>query len=238
MVDFDNVRSSNIYAKMDLPAALRDERVRLAVEIARHDGEEVARLGERVNPNGKMAAIRQISAREKISVAQKHRVGRLVCFDSAGELGHDVGAVEEVGDAPEALGLALSAQHSVGRVETLEQSVILGTNAHNDAHFPLWGRGESGGRDCEAVLGEGVAASGNFASIDRKIDQFNVFAPVQIHALGRYTGSCISGRPDHRVGDNCCPALADNKIKVKGRHGHRHRLVIQPELRLRGHFVK
>lgn len=52
-------------------------------------------------------SVRHVAAVGQVTVAQQHWVQLLVGLDAGGVLGHDVGAVEEVGDAAETLGLAL-----------------------------------------------------------------------------------------------------------------------------------
>jgi hypothetical protein len=73
MINLNNVSSSHINAKVDLPATLGDKLVCLAVEVTGNKSKKIARLRERIHPNDKMAAIAQVTLCAKISVAQKYR---------------------------------------------------------------------------------------------------------------------------------------------------------------------
>lgn len=233
MVHLGDVGSSDVNAEVDMPAALCDKLVGFAVQLPRNKRKEVARLRKGVNPDGKVSATVQVPTRRQVSVAQKHRVEQLVGLDTAGELGHDVGAVEEVCDASEAFGLALGAKHAVGRIKSLQESVVLGTDAHDDAHLPVLCRRKSSGRDGHSVLSDGVVAAGNFTSVDEEADQLKVFAAVEIQAIGWYACGFVAGRPHHGVGNNGGATFTDNEIKVERRHMDRHRLVVQPVFGLR-----
>ena len=100
----------------DLAAAHGDELVGQHVQMAGHQGEQVAGLGERVLPLGEEPAVLEGAGVEQIAVAQK------VCelalgLDPHAEAAQHVGAVGEVGDGAEAFGLALGAEAAARHVQ-------------------------------------------------------------------------------------------------------------------------
>jgi hypothetical protein len=94
----------------------------------RPPGEQVAGLFVRVHPFGEMpgavGAGLQRAVVDQVAVGQQHRVFGLVGAQRHGVAGHHVGAVQEVGDAAEALGLALREEGVVADVETHQLGVL------------------------------------------------------------------------------------------------------------------
>ncbi|MCY1167764.1 hypothetical protein D9M73_77370 [compost metagenome] len=77
-----------------------------------------------VHPFGKVAAVFQFSTVDQVAVGQQHRVLGAVGAQGHGVHGHDVGAIEKIGDAPETLGLALRKEGVVADVETHQLGVF------------------------------------------------------------------------------------------------------------------
>ena len=61
VVDLGNISASHVNAKIHLSATLGHKLVRFAVELSSNEGKEIAGLWERINPDGKMAAIAHVS---------------------------------------------------------------------------------------------------------------------------------------------------------------------------------
>ena len=81
-------------------------------------------LGKRVVPDGKMAVgAGNIAGCDEIAVGEEHRRLRLGCLDAGGVDRHHVGAIEEIGDAAEAFGLALRAVDRSGTIEAGELGI-------------------------------------------------------------------------------------------------------------------
>jgi hypothetical protein len=83
----------------------------------RHHGEQVAGLGERVVPLGKVLAVRKLTLFQQIAVGQQHREALLVGAQQHVVDGHHIRPVQEVGDAAKALGLALREETAARGVE-------------------------------------------------------------------------------------------------------------------------
>ena len=94
-------------------------------QAGRDQGEQVARLRERVVPAGEVAAVLELAFLDQVAIGEQDRVGRLVGADQHRVLGHHVGPVEEEGDAAEALGLALGEEAAARGVEAGECGVLL-----------------------------------------------------------------------------------------------------------------
>ena len=114
------------------------------IEIAGDEREEIGRLVERVVPDGVMAAVAEITALGRVAVRQEDRGGGTVGLDADPVGRQHVGAVEEIGDAAEALGLALGAPDAVGAVEPHQLGVLFRHDAGRDV-------------EKEAVAGRGLA---------------------------------------------------------------------------------
>ena len=68
--------------EMDLPSRRGGVSVRDGAQIARHDTEEIRRLGERIGPNRIMPSILGLAFANFVAVGKKNRVGALICFDT------------------------------------------------------------------------------------------------------------------------------------------------------------
>ena len=96
-----------------------------AIQVAGHQGEQVAGLGEGIFPNSVVASFFQVALLDGIAVGKQHRIVRPIRFDAHPVPGHDVGPVGEVGDPAKTLRLALGAVHAVGHVQAFQTGVVL-----------------------------------------------------------------------------------------------------------------
>ncbi len=94
-------------------------------QVAGHQREQVAGLGEGVFPPGQVTAVVQRRGLDEVAVGQQHRVAGLVGAQRDRVDRHHVGAVEEVGDAAEALGLALREEAAARGVEARQRGVLV-----------------------------------------------------------------------------------------------------------------
>ena len=108
-----------------LAARARGDGALDALEVGGHQREQVGRLQEGIGKRRPVAAARELAARGLVAIGEEHRVERLVGLDAHRVLGHNVGPVEEVGDATEADGLALRAVVAGGLVQPAELRVVL-----------------------------------------------------------------------------------------------------------------
>ncbi len=65
-------------AERHLAAGGRGELVMDRAEIARHHGEQIGRLGERIVPHGIVPAVRRAALFDEVAIGQQHRRQRLV----------------------------------------------------------------------------------------------------------------------------------------------------------------
>jgi hypothetical protein len=72
-----------------------------------------------------MEAVIEIAALHRIAVRQQDRETFFWCLDADAVARHRIGPVEKVGDAAEALGLALRAVDAVRHVETRQRGIGL-----------------------------------------------------------------------------------------------------------------
>ncbi len=129
-----------IDAERYLPTGARLERVVDGGERAAHQREEVAGLGEGIVPDGEVpVGSGDVARSDRIAVRQEHRRLAPLRFEAGGEDGENVGTVEEIGNAAEALRLALRGVDAVGAVEAHQRAVGRGVHLGDD--FQLEGRG-------------------------------------------------------------------------------------------------
>ena len=114
----------DIDGELDLAPARGREGLGDAAEAAADEGEEIGGLGVRVVPDGVMP-VRAFdgAALDQVAVAEKDRRLVAVGLDARGVDAEHVGTVEEIGDAAEALGLALGAVIAARAVEAHELGV-------------------------------------------------------------------------------------------------------------------
>ena len=116
----------HVDAQRHLASRAGRERVLDAREPARHQGEEVGRLGMRVLPHHVMAAVVEVAARDVVAVGEQDRIAFRIRGDPRAVAGHHVRAVEEPGDLPEPFRLALRAEEPRRRVEPFQGLVRSG----------------------------------------------------------------------------------------------------------------
>mmetsp|Transcript_2979 Transcript_2979/g.6751 ORF Transcript_2979/g.6751 Transcript_2979/m.6751 type:complete len:385 (+) Transcript_2979:1746-2900(+) len=102
-----------------------------AAQVARDRREQVRRLRERVDEARPVSAATGVAAADFVAVREEDRVLCLVGFDADLIFGHHVGPILEVGDPPEALGLALRAKVARRFVQPRELRVLLRLDRHN-----------------------------------------------------------------------------------------------------------
>jgi hypothetical protein len=113
-------------AHVDLQQVVRPARVDALLarhQVAGHQGEQVAGLFVRVDPLGEVAAVVQLAGSTRLPLDSSTGYG-LVGAQRDGVAGHHVGAVQEVGDAAEALGLALGEERVLAHVQAHQLGVL------------------------------------------------------------------------------------------------------------------
>ena len=140
-----------------------------ALEPARDQGEEVARLRIRVLPHHVTAAVVQDAAFDVVAVGKHHGVPPRVRDDAGAVPRHHVRAVEEPGDLPEPFGLALRAKVPRRRVEPLQRLVRSGPDG--DLGFEHERAGSVADGQClagylDAVSRNGLAVDAHRPSVE------------------------------------------------------------------------
>ena len=131
----------DINREFDMAARLGDEGLVDRAEIAADHGEEIGGLGMRIMPDGEMTAAVERAARASVAVRKQDRRFRLIRLQPRRIDAEHVRPVEEIGDAAEALRLALRAIGSIGA----EQPHQLGVGRGIDLGLDLQ-RERPGGR--------------------------------------------------------------------------------------------
>ena len=127
-----HVAGTDVDAQRHLAPGAGREPVLQAVERSGDQREEIGRLGKRIFPGREVPAAVQRAAVDQVAVGQQHRRQRLVGHDAGRVARHHVGTVEEVGDAAEALGLALRAEKFARFIETGQLGIVLRPRARRD----------------------------------------------------------------------------------------------------------
>src|SRR4029077_729377 len=110
-------------------------------QVATDEGEEVARLGMRIAPDGKMAlATIEHALLDRIAVRQQDRRLIALRLEARRVGGQDVRSIEKIGDATEALGFTLRAVDAARAVKTRQCLVGLRVAEGED----LQGKGAGG----------------------------------------------------------------------------------------------
>ena len=109
--------------EIDLAAAHGGEAVAVGLKVAGDQREQIAGLGEGVVPLGPVTPVRRLAARDLVAVRQQHRERLRVALHPHAIFRQHVGPVGEEGDAAEALGLALGAEHAVRGIEAHQLGV-------------------------------------------------------------------------------------------------------------------
>ena len=93
-----------------------------ALKRPRDDGKEIARLGMRVVPDSEM--VRPVLAGfDLVAIREQHRILRLKSAKRYPVDRQVVRPVEEVGNAPKALGLALCTIHTTRQIQAFKRSI-------------------------------------------------------------------------------------------------------------------
>ena len=114
----------------DLAAGCRREAILDRTQVTRDQGKEVAGLGKGVLPGDQMPAVLQRALLDAVAVGQEHREALAIGDECGSITRHHIGAVQEIGDAPKPLRLALGAEHVAGLVKPLECCVEIGMDAN------------------------------------------------------------------------------------------------------------
>ena len=112
--------------QIDLAARGGGEAVRDRSQITRYQRKQIARLGEGVFPHGKVHAVAGIALFDQIAVGQQHRRDGLRRGDADLEHGQIVGSIQIIGDAAEALGLALRAPGAARAIQPHQLGIACG----------------------------------------------------------------------------------------------------------------
>ncbi len=107
----------------DVTATHGGEAVVMLDQVSRHQREQIARLGMRVLPGDEVTTALALATLDGIAVGEQDRVAVLVGDDGGGEHRHHVRAVRVVGDATEAFGLALGAEHARGHIKPFQRGI-------------------------------------------------------------------------------------------------------------------
>ena len=184
-----DVLGLDVDAQIHLAARHRRVAVVDAAQVARHQGEQVGRLRERVLPAHEVPAVRPLAGLHRVAVRKQHRERRLLGLDGGGEARHHVGPVEEIGDAPEAFGLALGAVHAAGAVKTLQRGVVLRDDAHLRLEREALRRSEQG----ERLAVEGVFVLRERAPVNGHRNELQAL-PVQAQRAGLRPGGRVAAQ--------------------------------------------
>ncbi len=176
-----------------LLARARREVVLEQFEVRGDHREEIAGLGEGVLPprpvpltRGRGRASREparglaFARGEQVAVGEQARELRLVGAERDAVRGHHVGAVDEVGDAPESLRLALRDEPALGGVQALELCVLPRVEAHHRLEREAVGHL----RDREMAFVGAILARSELASVDRCRHQLEILAVEDQRLLG------------------------------------------------------
>ena len=126
------VAGAHEHLQQVLLAATADDALLACHQLGCHQREQVARLPERVVPDGEVAAIFQLALFQQVAVGKQHRIRLFVGAQRDLVGGHHVGAIQEVGDAAEALRLALREETAFAGVQAHQLGVLAGVAGGED----------------------------------------------------------------------------------------------------------
>ncbi len=125
---FVEVAGAHVHLQQVVGAAAAADGLAAAHQAARHQGEQVGGFLVRVYPFGKVpgaiGAVFQWAFFHQVAVGQQHGVLQLVGPQCDRVAGHHIRAVQEVGDAAEAFGLALGEEGVLADVEAHQLGVF------------------------------------------------------------------------------------------------------------------
>ena len=172
-------------------AGLRHQALFLRDQVAGHQRKQVAGLGEWIVPERAVAPVGQRTLFDQVAVRQQHRPACGVRDQLDAVAGHHVGTVGEVGDAPEALGLALRVEAAVGEVQPHQLGVRGWRDRDHREQLERRGRRV----DAQAV-GEPVQpVRGNRHAVDLGRQQLETLAVQGQRGIGRRIGAPAHGHP-------------------------------------------
>ena len=181
-----------------LAAVAGDDAIFPADQSARDQREQIARLLERVVPDGEVTAVGQIALVDQIAVGEQHRIRFAIGAQRDGVRRHDVGTVEEVGDLAKALGFALREEVAARDVQSHERRVLLRTAAGDERELERGGRRFDRERFFSgAIAGPGLAVEFEADQLQPLTHQFEVAAEacrVAVYAQSAGDGGHIGGK--------------------------------------------
>ena len=104
------------YLQLDLSTRHGGEAIFENCQVARHQGKQVAGLGERILPGDLPSTVRQRCLMNEVTVGKQIRVTLGIGNNRRFEFGQHVRAVLVVGDFTKTFRLTLSAVHAAGAV--------------------------------------------------------------------------------------------------------------------------
>mmetsp|Transcript_18469 Transcript_18469/g.62128 ORF Transcript_18469/g.62128 Transcript_18469/m.62128 type:complete len:508 (-) Transcript_18469:241-1764(-) len=174
-----------VHVQLDPPPRRRLEGAAHLAEVPGHKREQVARLWVRVLPHRKVPAAAAVAVLQPVPVGEEDGVRLLARLEPhAAEGGHHVGPVVVVGDAAEALGLTLRAEHATRLVQAGQLQVGRRREANDrlEHKWRLASRQSRGiNREDVAFDGVGAAAGRELDAVHRQRDELEVLA-VEVEA--------------------------------------------------------
>ena len=131
------VAGLHVHSQVNVTAGTGGEGVFFLYQVSGNQREQISRLGERVFPGDKVAAVFELALLYRVAVGQQYRVSAFIGFNPGAEPGHHIRAVRVESDATEALGLALGTEHSGGLVQTFQPGIVLRLDPGNHLQFEL-----------------------------------------------------------------------------------------------------
>ena len=148
----------DIDSQVHLAAAARCKAIPDTGEIARDQGEQVRRLGERINPAHPVPTIIPFSGIHGVSVGQQDRIALSVGDDRDVIPRHNIRPVGKIRDLAEAFRLALCQKKIARGVKSLQGGIVL----RPDEHFDVQPAGPA-----DAMNGQQVGCAAEFAVLKR-----------------------------------------------------------------------
>ena len=183
----------DVDVQRDVPALLGRERLLDPSQVARDQREQVGGFRKRIVPQRVMPAVGEIAALLEIAVAQQNRVFGLLCDHFDRENAHVVGAVDEVGNAPEAVRLALGAVDAAGTVKPLQFGVGVGIDFRHDLNGRFFPRLE----ERQRIFGALISLRGELDVVDLDAEQLQRIA-VEHERFGCFALALDAHAVDHQ----------------------------------------
>ncbi len=130
MVALIQIMRLDIDLQGDIATRCGREAVLDPAQVAGHQCEEITGLRKGILPRDQVSTIRQQALLDPVAVGQEHGKALAIGDQRRPKASHDIGAIQEVGDSPETLGLALGTEHPTGLVQPLQSRVEIRVNAH------------------------------------------------------------------------------------------------------------